>query len=409
MNDFDALLSQQGGLSYLGLAPFLRASIAGLDLRPATQTLLQTLAQDGGNANLLMNLSLAAQCLDQQALGLEFQQEALALQHSYTVAASVQPARLRLLVLVTPGSMQANTPLECLLEASDVELVFHFISAGEDMLAELPAHDLLFVGISDSDANRPLLQALDLALQGWAQPVLNAPQYLPHTGRDRASSLLQGIAQLLVPATQRVSRAELMALAQGQCGVAQLLQGCDFPLILRPVGSQAGANLEKIDNAAAVLAYLAGLQDEAFFLAPFIDYSDARGLFRKIRVALIGGQAFVCHMAVSSNWMIHYVNAGMYAEPWKREEEARFMDDFPQFAKKHQAALQAISQRMQLDYLVMDCAETPAGDLLLFEIDHGGVVHAMDVESIFRYKNAHILKAKQAFCELLYGRLPAPS
>jgi hypothetical protein len=62
---------------------------------------------------------------------------------------------------------------------------------------------------------------------------------------------------------------------------------------------------------------------------------------------------------------------------------------------------------MQLEYLVMDCAETAAGDLLLFEIDHGGVVHAMDVESIFRYKNAHIHKVKQAFCALLYGLLPA--
>jgi hypothetical protein len=61
---------------------------------------------------------------------------------------------------------------------------------------------------------------------------------------------------------------------------------------------------------------------------------------------------------------------------------------------------------MQLDYLVMDCAETAAGDLLLFEIDHGGVVHAMDVESLFPYKNAHIAKAKQAFCEMLYGLLP---
>jgi hypothetical protein len=58
---------------------------------------------------------------------------------------------------------------------------------------------------------------------------------------------------------------------------------------------------------------------------------------------------------------------------------------------------------------VIDCAETAAGDLLLFEIDHGGVVHAMDVESIFRYKNAYIHKAKQAFCELLYARLPSSS
>jgi hypothetical protein len=172
------------------------------------------------------------------------------------------------------------------------------------------------------------------------------------------------------------------------------------------VGSQAGMDLQKIEGCEDVGRYLASVQASEFFMAPFIDYSDASGHFRKIRIALIAGQAFVCHMAVSTNWMIHYVNAGMYEEDWKRRDEARFMADFAQFVKKHQRALDAISQRMQLEYLVMDCAQTRDGDLLLFEIDHGGVVHAMDVESIFPYKNAHILKAKQAFCALLYSRLP---
>jgi hypothetical protein len=303
--------------------------------------------------------------------------------------------------------MQANTPLECLLEASDIELVFHFVTLGENLMADVPAHDLLFVGVSDSDANRALLHALEQALQSWAKPVLNAPQYLPFTGRDRASRLLQGVERLVVPTTQRVSRADLLELADGQCTPGQGLAAVAFPVILRPVGSQAGAHLQKIDSPGAVRSYLEPLEDEAFYLAPFVDYSDARGLFRKIRIALVAGQPFVCHMAVSAHWMIHYVNAGMYAEAWKREEEARFMADFAHFAHKHAAALQAISERMQLEYLVMDCAETAAGDLLLFEIDHGGVVHAMDVESIFRYKNAHIHKVKQAFCALLYGLLPA--
>ena len=403
--EFEAVLSGHAGLEYLGLAPFLRASIAGADLRLVSQSLLEKLAQHSANANLLMNLSIAMQCLNQKPLGLEFQQEALALQRTYTLPALVQPARLRLLVLVTQGSIQANTPLECLLEVSDVELVFHYVMAGELLAQPLPVHDLLFVGISDSDANRPLLQSLVNVLADWPCPVLNEPQYLPLTGRDQASQLLQGIAHLLAPATQRVSRAGLQALAAGEIAVAQLLTGCDFPLILRPVGSQAGADLQKIDSAQDVAAYLALLQEEAFFVAPFIDYSDAAGQFRKIRIALIAGQAFVCHMAVSSNWMIHYVNAGMYEEAWKRSEEARFMNDFAQFVRKHRVALDAIAQRMQLDYLVMDCSETRDGELLLFEIDHGGVVHAMDVEGIFPYKNGHILKAKDAFCEMLYSRL----
>jgi len=404
MNTLDTL---PGGLRYLGLAPFLRASIAGADLRTATQQMLEKLAGNSGNADLLMNLSIAAQCMHQPELGLAFQQEALALQTSYTVPARVQPARLRLLVLVTQGSLQSNTPLDCLLEESDVELVFHYVKSGAPLLATVPAHDVLFVGISDSDAQRALLQELAAALENWPKPVLNAPQLLPRTGRDQASALLQGIAGLLAPATHRVKRERLQALAAGALAPEQLLPDCDFPFILRPVGSQAGADLQRIDSVPVLEAYLAKVRADDFFMAPFIDYSDAQGQFRKIRVALVSGQPFVCHMAVSANWMIHYVNAGMYEEPWKRSEEARFMAEFPQFVARHRGALAGIAERMQLEYLVMDCAETRDGELLLFEIDHGGVVHAMDVESVFPYKNDHIRKVKDAFCAMLYGCLQA--
>ena len=406
MTDTDSQLSRPAGLDYLGLAPFLRASIAGEDLLGLAQRMLRELDQNGGDANLLMNLSTIFQCLDQQPMGLAFQQAALAITPTYTLPARVQPKRLRLLILVTPGNMQSNTPLDCLLEVSDVELVFHYVVPGSALLADAPLHDLLFVGISDSDESRPLLQALATVLKGWQAPVLNAPQHLPRTGRDSASRLLQGVPGLLAPATQRVSRSQLQALAEGQIAVSDLFLGGDFPVILRPVGSQAGLNLKKMEGTQAVAAYLADLVEDAFFIAPFIDYSDARGLFRKIRVALVGGQAFVCHVGVSSHWMIHYVNAGMYEDARKRAEEARFMDDFAQFVVRHQGALDAISQRMQLEYLVMDCAETSSGDLLLFEIDHGGVVHAMDVESLFPYKSRHIHKLQAAFCQLLYDRLP---
>ena len=392
---------------YWGLAPFLRASIAGQDLRGLIQALLEQLEVTGqGNANVLMNLSIAAQCMNQFALGLAFQQEALQTQRCYTLPALLQPTRLRLLVLVTEGSIQSSTPLDCLLEESDIELIFYFVLSGDPPLkglADLPAHDLLFIGICDSDASRALLQSLAVALTHWPRPVLNSPEYLPFTGRDRASHHMQGIPQLRSPPTLRVARSQLALLASEQSQVADLLPGGSFPIILRPVGSQAGLNLEKVDNSRAVAAYLSALDVDDFFLAPFVDYSDAQGQFRKIRIALIAGTPYVCHMAVSSKWMVHYLNAGMYEEAWKREEERRFMEDFAHFSAKHRAAFNAITERMRLDYLVMDCAETRAGELLLFEIDNAGVVHAMDVESLFPYKNGHVEKAKNAFCALLYG------
>jgi len=106
--------------------------------------------------------------------------------------------------------------------------------------------------------------------------------------------------------------------------------------------------------------------------------------------------------------MVHYVNAGMYDSADKRAEEGAFMQNFASFATRHQAALAAIYQRLQLDYLCIDCAETKDGQLLVFEIDHIMAVHAMDAASLFPFKAGQIGKLQQAFEQYLYALQPQP-
>ena len=65
--------------------------------------------------------------------------------------------------------------------------------------------------------------------------------------------------------------------------------------------------------------------------------------------------------------------------------------------------LEAVAQRSKLDYVCMDCAETRDGELLIFEIDHAMVVHAMDSEALFPYKQGHMLKVRRAFESFLFG------
>lgn len=353
------------------------------------------------DANLLMNLSILTQCLGQRELGLAIQNQALALQRVYHLAASEQPARLRLLMLMVPGDLAANTPLECLLENSDIDLDFYYVNPDAPLALPVPEHDALIVAMSESDENQALLGVLAKALANWPKPVINAPQYLPAVGRDVASALLQNAPGLLMPPTLRVSRAQLQAMATGASCLATEFEGCDFPIILRPVGSQAGRDLARIEGPQDIANYLSHVEEPDFYVSRFIDYSGQDGLFRKIRVALIDGEALACHMAVSSHWMVHYVNAGMYEEAGKREEEARFMATFDDFVQRHRLALDAMAQRTKLDYFCIDCAETPDGQLLVFEIDHAMVVHAMDLEDQFPYKQPHMLKVKNAFRNLL--------
>jgi len=58
---------------FLGLAPFLRASIAGTDLRPLGQEMLSRAGQNTADAELWLNLSVIVQCFGQRELGLSIQ------------------------------------------------------------------------------------------------------------------------------------------------------------------------------------------------------------------------------------------------------------------------------------------------------------------------------------------------
>lgn len=389
---------------FVGLAPFLRMSIAGTDLKPVAQAMLAKAQTRPLDANHWMNLSVVLQCLEQHALGLSVQAQALALQGNFHLKASVQPARLRLLMLMVPGNLAANMPLECLLENSDIDLDFYYLTPGNPFAVPLPEHDALLVALSDSDDNRELLHFLEKALADWPQPVINKPAQIPNVGRTQASELLQNVPGLLMPPTRRFSRSVLQTIAVTTRSLGDEFDGCNFPVILRPVGSHGGLDLAKIDSPQDIANYLANVPGNEFYMSPFIDYSGPDGYFRKIRVALIDGAPYACHLAISLNWMIHYVNSGMYDEAWKREQELLFMTHFQDFSLRHQDALATIASRIGLDYVCIDCAQTQDDQLLVFEVDHAMVVHAMDLEVQFPFKQICIRRAKDAFRELLFHR-----
>lgn len=383
--------------AYLGLASFLRLSIAGQDLRPIAQALLQEAELQDENPFLWMNMATAFFSLGEREVGLSIQAQALQMRRLYHIAAAQQPARRRLLVLAVAGDIAENTPIDCLLDGGDTDLTYYFATLQQPLPEVIPEHDAVLVALADSAANRPLLAALDKLLAGWERPVINPPARIPCTERGAASELLQGVPGLAMPLTWLVARPQLLGVVNGSQALAAVCPDCVFPVIVRPVGSQAGRDLARIEHAAALAEYLAVVPDAQFYVARFIDYSSADGLFRKFRIALIGGRPYACHMGISTNWMIHYVNAGMYDDAAKRDEEARFMDDFAAFAARHAAALTALWQRSGLDYFCIDCAETRAGELLIFEMDHVMVVHAMDPVELFPYKQVHMRKVREAF------------
>lgn len=383
-------------LPLIGLAKLMAMAFAGADLAPMGAELIKRAeTESGGNA--LLDLSTVLQLRGNRELALEMQALAIRSQQVYSAPTMASAAGLRVLAVMSAGDLMANTPVEFLLEHADIALRLVFITADRLLPSELPEHDVLFVAIAQSDANMPLLQYLSATLATWPRPVLNRPERIAALSRDRVPALLADVAGLVMPSTVRVTKA---MLAQNDGG---LPAGCVYPVILRPVDSHAGHGLDKMDDTAALAVYLQQQSAiDPFYLSPFIDYRSADGQFRKYRVILIAGVPYLCHLAISEHWMIHYLNAGMADSAVKRAEEARAMADFAtDFAARHAEALQGVYRRLGLDYLGLDCGETADGQLLIFEADSCMIVHALDPVELFPYKQRPMRTLFAAFGQLL--------
>ncbi|UHL63263.1 RimK family alpha-L-glutamate ligase [Paralcaligenes sp. KSB-10] len=386
----------------IGMAPLIRRAFNGENLVPMAQKLLARAQENPLDAHACLDLSAVLLITGHRKDALAIQAEALAMQSRYFLPARHAKPGLRLLVLMGPGDFMANTPVEFLVEDSDVSLELLYLGDKAELPASLPDHDVLMVAMAESDANLPLLKRLEKYLDDWPNPVINRPEHIVKLSRNGVYAALQGLPGVEIPASVRIDRSVLQALSNGETAITDILPDGDFPIIVRPLGSHAGNDLEKLERAEDFAAYLHAVGDEYFYVSRFVDYRGADGLFRKYRIAMIDGQPFVCHFAVSEHWMIHYLNAGMVESAEKRMEEAACMATFDDdFAVRHAAALQAIDQRIGLPYMGMDCAETASGELLIFEVDNSMIVHAMDPEDLFPYKAPAMRKVFAAFREML--------
>ncbi|MDO9106226.1 MAG: RimK family alpha-L-glutamate ligase [Methylovulum sp.] len=399
-------LQDENPTALIGLAKLMAMAFAGADLAPLGTELIAR-ANANPCANTLMDLSTVLQLRGNRELALLMQADAIGNQQIYTPPTANGPVKLRVCAIMSNGDLMANTPLEFLLENSDIALTQVYVTANRHLPAQLPDHDVLFVAVAQSDDNMPLLQELAVTLAAWPHPVLNLPARIALLSRDQACALLQYLPGVMMPVTVRVGRQRLEQLSSNGLSADSLMADGAYPMIVRPVDSHAGQGLDKITDVATLAAYLQDHNGSEFYVSRFIDYRSPDGLFRKYRIVLIAGRPFICHLGISEHWMIHYLNAGMAENDQKRAEEAHVMATFDtSFATKHAEAFSAITGCLGLDYLGIDCAETPDGKLLIFEVDSCMIVHALDPVELFPYKQPQMHKVFAAFRQMLLDATP---
>jgi glutathione synthase/RimK-type ligase-like ATP-grasp enzyme len=372
----------------LGLASLARVAADPNGVKYVWDSLIVQLTDAPDDVGASLTLSTLLQLTGNRDKGLELQASAIAAQRSYKSTHGAGDG-LRILAFMTAGDFMANTPLDFLLEGSDAELISVYIDGPPPPASELPDHDVAFLAIGQSETSDRLLARLEHAFDRWPTKVINnRPDRIAALTRDGVAASFAGHPTILAPATHRVARDSLGGLPDG----------VTFPIIIRPAGSHAGHGLEQAADAASLADYLGRHPDPEFYVSPFIDYSGSDGLFRKLRVVFIDGEAFVSHMAVSPRWMVHYLNADMETNAANRAEEAEMMATFDTgFAVRHAAAFRTLIDTFQLDYFGVDCAETADGRLLLFEADVAMIVHAMDPPELYPYKKPAMAKLFSAF------------
>jgi len=342
-------------------------------------------------AAALMSLCTIEQLLGDQASGLAYQAGACGLHRLYRSSWPASPDALRVLAFKAAGDFSTNTPIEFLLEGSDVVLYSLYVVPGQS-LPPLPDHDIAIFTAGESDRERPVMQMIGQLIRTWPCPVLNRPDRVIHLSRENLPRLMRDVPGVVVPVAVRMSRVELKKNKR-------------FPIIARPVGSHAGRGLAKLDTAGDVDAWLDLQHDSEFFVSPYVDYRSADGKFRKYRIVWIDDRPYPCHMAIADRWDVWYYNAGMEASTGKRMDEEHFISTFDVgFALRHAAALAAIATCLGLEYVGIDCAELPDGRLIVFEADISLVVHDLDPPEIYPYKSRPMQTIFVAFYEMLKRR-----
>jgi hypothetical protein len=386
-----------------GLPAVLRLTGAELsDLVTKTHTQAQSPAQ---LANTCMQMFYVFMALGQDAAALDTQDRALKLQRLYRIAGPASP-RIRLLALMAPGNMLDNTPLDFVVNGSSVSLTLAYLDPDAEFFslfpASLPEHDLLFVAVGESAKHRKILLRLASALADWPRPVINAPRLILQCARDQSYSAIKDIAGLVYPTTRRLTQEDRQRLQDQPPDISAL----HFPATIRPADTHGGIGLQRVDSLSALNDYLAASIATNHVLAAYVDYRSHDGYFRKMRIVLIDSQPYLCHLAISDHWIVHYQSAGMEKSAAKRAEEALLMQNFnTDFLPRFRAPFAALSKALQLDYVTVDCAELPDGRLLIFEIDTRGLIHASDPIDLYPYKPACMQKAFDAFESMLERKI----
>ena len=262
----------------------------------------------------------------------------------------------------------------------------------------LPAHDLIFNGIGDADSGADALKLAQRIIAGTPEAtVLNLPERVLETTRVANAERLRTLSGAITPRTRLFARDDVPSALQREAFA--------FPVLLRSPGHHTGHHFELVEKASDLPRIVTSLPGKELLAIEYIDVRNADGNVRKYRVMFVDGALYPLHLALSTNWKVHYFSADMATVPENRAEDERFltaMDDV--LGPGAIAALHGIASALGLDYAGIDFALTPDGRVVIFETNATMVVVQPADEERWTYRQAPVQRVVDAVHKMLAER-----
>lgn len=264
----------------------------------------------------------------------------------------------------------------------------------------LPGHALIMNAIGDADLCAAALEQAEVLVAGSKAPVINRPAAVRVTGRAENARRMGAIPDVVAPRIEMRTRASLEAGPEGPSGA-----GLKFPLLLRSPGFHTGRHFVRVEGREALAGALATLAGEELLAIEYLDARGPDGMARKYRVMFIDGVLYPLHLAVSSDWKVHYFSADMARNAAFREEEQRFLRDMAGvLGPRAMRALERIRAALGVEYGGIDFALAPDGAVLLFEANATMALVPPPPAEMWDYRRAAIDTALKAARQLLESR-----
>jgi tetratricopeptide (TPR) repeat protein len=362
------------------------------------ELLNRLIALTPNNAEVYVELGNAHLRMKNQDLALEAYRRFKQQKPFITWLANKVPSDFSVVVLDAPFA--GSTPINYLLGQAGFERHFYCVIPNEweqDMDALKLKGDVIINVIGDADNGQDILPHALQICDALNRPTINHPRKILATDRESIANRLENTALCKVPRTIRVESALLKS-----GGVSALPEHFDLPILVRLAGTHGGDAVQKCDDIAAVHHFMEERPGDIYYVTEYVNYQSADGYFRKYRWICIDGEIFPYHLAIHTDWLVHYFRTDMGNHDWMRSEEEVFLKgECPLFTPAHLEALKQIAAATHLDYCGIDCGIDSQNRILVFEANATMLVHD-EKEEMFKFKNTYVEKIKQAFDRLVY-------